>query len=61
MSKLYVCPCCGEETIEELGDYEICKICDWEDDPSQSEDPNDDLGANTLSLNEAKAKWAKRS
>jgi len=26
------CPCCGYLTLEERGDYEICYLCNWEDD-----------------------------
>ena len=38
--------------------YEICGICDWEDDPAQSHDPDDDCGANSrLSLNAARTAW----
>jgi hypothetical protein len=60
MDKLYACPCCGEKTLEAQGDYEICDVCDWEDDPGQSEYPNDDLGANEISLNKYRAEWARR-
>ncbi|MCL2223569.1 MAG: hypothetical protein FWB96_01230 [Defluviitaleaceae bacterium] len=61
MNHLIACPCCGENTINELGEYEICSVCDWEDDPGQSEYPDDDAGANTISLNEARANWAARN
>ena len=44
------CPCCHKPTIGELGTYEICSICRWEDDPIQSENPNLSGGANKLSL-----------
>jgi hypothetical protein len=36
---LYPCPCCGHLTFSEVGGYEICDICGWEDDPIQSADP----------------------
>jgi hypothetical protein len=26
------CPCCGKETLTERGVYEICAVCNWEDD-----------------------------
>jgi hypothetical protein len=26
------CPCCGYPTLHERGGYEICSLCDWEDD-----------------------------
>lgn len=28
----YPCPCCGYPTLEERGGYEICQLCNWEDD-----------------------------
>ena len=37
--------------------YEICDVCEWEDDPVQNEDPNYEGGANTLSLNQARKEW----
>ncbi|MBR4901164.1 MAG: hypothetical protein IKZ46_09515 [Victivallales bacterium] len=55
----FACPCCGRKRIENLGDYEICDVCGWEDDPTQSKDPDFAGGANELSLKEARAKWRK--
>ena len=26
------CPCCGFPTLDERGDYDICELCNWEDD-----------------------------
>jgi len=60
MNKLYPCPCCGENTLREKDDYEICPVCDWEDDPGQRKHPDDDLGANNISLNAHKAAWEKK-
>jgi Cysteine-rich CPCC len=34
------CPCCGYETIDGRGNYEICKICWWEDDWQDNYDAN---------------------
>jgi hypothetical protein len=53
--KKFKCPCCGYLTLSELNHYEICDICDWEDDPIQSQDPNYMGGANVMSLIEAQA------
>ena len=55
----FPCPCCGRKRIEKLGDYEICDVCGWEDDPMQSKDPDFSGGANELSLKEARAQWRK--
>ncbi|QHC36517.1 CPCC family cysteine-rich protein [Komagataeibacter xylinus] len=54
MTGLLPCPCCEALTISEYGDYEICMICNWEDDPVQSADPDFSGGANILSLNQAR-------
>jgi hypothetical protein len=46
------CPCCGCFTLREKppGTFEICPVCDWEDDPAQFEDPTLDGAANAESL-----------
>lgn len=53
----FQCPCCGHQTIGELGGYEICDVCNWEDDPVQSEHPDLAGGANELSLHLARIHW----
>ena len=60
MENLFVCPCCGEKTLEEQGAYDICEVCNWEDDPGQAKHPDDPDGANLTSLNEARAEWEKK-
>lgn len=57
IEELYPCPCCCNKTITDLGNYEICPICGWEDDPVQSEDPEFSGGANVSNLNDAKKKY----
>jgi Cysteine-rich CPCC len=53
----YPCPCCGFITLEEEppGTYEICRMCGWEDDPVQANDPGYRGGANGDSLREHRA------
>lgn len=53
MKKLYEieCPCCG---ISIVSDYDICPICDWENDLRQLANPDYPGGANEMGLNEAK-------
>lgn len=53
----YKCPCCGEKTLESYGQYDICKVCDWEDCPYMREEPNETSGANDLPLNEYRERW----
>ncbi len=43
---LLPCPCCGHRTLPELGQYELCPVCFWEDDPNQPEHPDSASGAN---------------
>lgn len=50
----YVCPCCGALSLDDENAWEICEICDWEDDPLQHKKPDLRGGANVMSLNEAK-------
>ncbi len=57
----YQCPCCGYYTFENEpdGNYDICPVCFWEDDPFQAQDPEMTGGANGVSLNEARANFTK--
>lgn len=54
MEKLKPCRCCGQNTITEYNNFEICSNCGWEDDVIQFENPDFAGGANELSLNQAK-------
>ncbi|MEK9197184.1 CPCC family cysteine-rich protein [Ureibacillus sp. FSL E2-3493] len=51
----YTCPCCGYKTLDEQppGTYDICRICYWEDDGIQYDDPDYEGGANIPSLRQA--------
>lgn len=52
------CPVCGrEDAFNEPGGYEVCALCQWEDDPEQRINPDFPCGANHVSLNEARQKW----
>ena len=55
------CRCCGSLAIDELGAYEICPVCRWEDDPSQFENPDFGGGANKLSLNESRRRFLRKT
>lgn len=54
-----MCPCCGKYKLPTVGDYDICHVCGWEDDPFQGEKPDSIYGANKMSLNEARKAYAK--
>ena len=54
-----MCPCCGMyEYSRDVGGYEICPVCWWEDDRQQRNDPDLAGGANDQSLNQARALFA---
>ena len=55
----YKCPCCENNTLYEMppGTFEICPICNWEDDEVQYNDPTYAGGANEMCLNDARRKY----
>lgn len=59
--KKFSCPCCGYLTLSELppGTFEICPVCNWEDDDVQFNDINFKGGANEESLREARQNFKK--
>jgi len=50
------CPCCGYLTLSDWnsGSWELCSVCDWEDDKVQYQDPMYEGGANLESLQQAR-------
>ena len=59
----FTCLCCGYKTLDEPtgGTYQICELCDWEDDGVQSDNPDYQGGANGISLREAQHKFTQDS
>ncbi|AKN31284.1 hydrolase [Clostridium carboxidivorans P7] len=57
----YKCPCCGYYTFAEKpnGNYDICEVCFWEDDPIQLKDSTYEGGANHVSLIQAQKNFLK--
>jgi len=53
------CPCCEAMSLSEIDNYEICPICNWEDDSLQRNEPDRDGGANWLSLNRSRENYRK--
>mgnify|MGYP001271624966 FL=1 len=51
------CPCCGIRSLGNLGQYEVCSFCKWQDDTSQSANPDLAGGANSESLRSSREKW----
>lgn len=55
----YACPCCAHLTLEEKppDTYAVCPVCFWEDDGMQYAAADSSDGANSVSLNEARANF----
>jgi hypothetical protein len=55
----FFCNCCGYNTLTQFpdGTYEVCEICYWEDDKTQTDNPDYVSGANNVSLNEARSNY----
>lgn len=53
----YKCPCCGYYTFNEKPSGDICKVCFWEDDLIQLDNPSYEGGANNVSLNQARKNY----
>ena len=41
---LFPCPCCGYRTLDHLGEYDICRVCWWEDDGQDNGHANEVFG-----------------
>lgn len=57
----YRCPCCKYKTLRSRGDYEICKVCFWEDDGQDEHDADVVRGGpnHDLSLRQAQTNFAR--
>ena len=56
---MFPCPCCGYLVFgEPPGSFDICPICDWEDDNVQLAFPDLAGGANGVSLIQAQQNFA---
>ncbi len=51
------CPCCGYNTIEERGSYNICKLCWWEDDGQDNKNAEVVLGGPNYGISLAMGRY----
>ena len=52
--KLYQCPCCDYFSLDSSGDYSICKVCFWEDDGVDVDQPDERSSPNRMTLREGR-------
>lgn len=57
--KKFKCPCCGQLTIEEERENEICEVCGWEDDWWDTNNPDAPPCCNWMTLNQAREQFRK--
>lgn len=50
------CFCCGLTLVEP---WDICEVCEWQNQMTHNLNPDMSGGANVLSLNEYRAEWKK--
>lgn len=55
------CPVCGKYPFSEENDFDICPVCGWENDGDQLNNPDSDVGANSVSLNDARKLYLAKS
>lgn len=60
MNGEHICPVCEKHTFTAVNSYDYCPVCDWQDDAVQNADHDYTGGANSWSVNQAKADWQKR-
>lgn len=57
---MYPCACCGYLTMGfPEGSFDICDVCGWVDDNVGLKDPDHARGPNRVSLNDARANYAR--
>ena len=59
LASRFACPCCGYPTLGEPAAYEICELCNWEDDGQDEAAANEVWGGpnSDYSLAEARANF----
>jgi len=58
--KLYRCSCCGYFTLDNIGEYDICRVCRWEDDGVRFNEINRFSHVNGSTLNDYKNDFEKK-
>ncbi|GAB4543219.1 MAG: hypothetical protein Kow0063_36140 [Anaerolineae bacterium] len=59
MTPLLACPVCGYHSLPIRGNWDVCQVCGWVSDPVQEAVPDEGVGANNVSLNQARQNFAR--
>lgn len=58
MTPLLACPVCDFQSLPIRGNWDVCLVCGWVSDPVQEAVPDEAVGANGVSLNQARDNYA---
>jgi hypothetical protein len=59
MSELLPCPVCDYQSLPIRGNWDVCAVCGWKSDPVQEAVPDEPVGANGVSLNQARQNFVR--
>lgn len=58
MPEVLACPVCDYQSLLIRGNWDTCPVCGWKSDPVQEAVPDEAVGANSVSLNQARQNFA---
>lgn len=58
MAPLLACPVCDYQSLPIRGNWDVCPVCGWISDPLQEAIPGEAVGANSISLDQARHNYA---
>ncbi len=61
MTPLLSCPVCGYQSLPIRGNWDVCLVCGWVSDPVQEAVSDEAVGANGVSLDQARDNYARTS
>jgi hypothetical protein len=59
MKPLLSCPVCDYRSLPILGNWDVCPVCGWKSDPVQEAMSDEGVGANRVSLHQARQNFAR--
>lgn len=58
LTPLLPCPVCDYLSLPIRGNWDVCPVCGWKSDPVQEAVPDEPVGANNVSLSQARQNFA---